>query len=264
MLGGMNGRSERADRGRRTATFRFYAELHDLLPPDRRARSFEHAFDGTPTVKDRIESLGVPHTEVDLVLVDGRSVGFDHRLRGGERVAVYPVFEALDIQPAVRLRPTALRDPRFILDVHLGRLAADLRGLGFDTRYGNDWSDECIVETALAEHRIILTRDVGLLKDGRVTHGRFVHATEPLAQLREVVSRFQLERLVRPFTRCTKCNGPIAEIGAAALEDGEVPAGVLRDFERFGRCSDCGQVYWPGSHYDRMRERFRSIGLDDV
>lgn len=247
---------------KRSATFRFYAELNDFLAPERRHRSFEHAFDGTPAVKDRIESLGVPHTEVDLVLVDGESVDFAHRLRGGEQVSVYPVFEAFDVGDLTRLRPAPLREPRFILDVHLGRLAGDLRVLGFDTLYGNDFSDAHIIETALADHRIILTRDTGILKDGRVTHGRYVHHTDPVAQLREVIDRFQLERAIRPFSRCMKCNGPIESITADVLSEGEVPGRVREAFDAFGRCRDCEQVYWPGSHYDRMRERFRRAGIE--
>ncbi len=125
----------------RQCEFRFYEELCDFLAPGRRKRSFVHAFDGTPTVKDRIESLGVPHTEVDLILVDGMPVGFGHRLQGGERVAVYPMFESFELGDACRLRPTPLREPRFVLDVHLGRLAAYLLLLGFDTLYRNDYDE---------------------------------------------------------------------------------------------------------------------------
>ncbi|WP_018880675.1 Mut7-C RNAse domain-containing protein [Thioalkalivibrio sp. ALE30] len=257
---------ESAPLGRATATFRLYAELNDFLAPERRYQSFEHAFDGTPSVKDRIESLGVPHTEVDLVLVDGRAVDFGHRLRGGERVAVYPVFEAFDVGDVSRLRPQPLREPRFILDVHLGRLAGYLRALGFDCLYANDFSDEFIIRTAQDEHRIILTRDTGLLKDGRVTHGRYVHATDPLQQLREVVDRFQLAGLFEPFSRCMRCNGELRSIDGAALADSvepsEVPPGVLERFVAFVRCSGCGRVYWRGSHYDRLRQRFRSVGID--
>lgn len=252
-----------ADAGvRAESTFRFYAELNDFLAPEQRRRSFRHAFDGTPSVKDRIESLGVPHTEIDLVLVDGRPASFDHRLHGGERVAVYPVFEAFDVGPVSRLRPRPLREPRFILDVHLGRLAGYLRALGFDCLYANDFSDAYIIATALEAHRIILTRDTGILKDGRVTHGAFVHATEPLNQLREIVDRFQLDRLFAPFSRCIRCNGEIAAVSAESLGPGEVPAGVLEDFDAFSRCTECGQVYWPGSHFDRLRARFRSVGID--
>lgn len=253
---------EAARRLRAEATFRFYAELNDFLAPEQRRRSFRHAFDGTPSVKDRIESLGVPHTEVDLVLVDGRPERFDHRLHGGERIAVYPVFEAFDVGPVSRLRPRPLREPRFILDVHLGRLAGYLRALGFDCLYANDFSDAHIIATALEAHRIILTRDTGILKDGRVTHGAFVHATEPLRQLREVVDQFQLDGLFAPFSRCIRCNGAIAAVSAESLGPGEVQAGVLEDFDAFSRCTECGRVYWPGSHFDRLRARFRSVGIE--
>ena len=117
------------------AEFRFYEELNDFLAPALRKRAFVYAFDGTPSVKDAIEAIGVPHTEVDLVLVDGESVDFTRRLAGDERVAVYPVFECLDISPVTRLRARPLRRLRFVLDARLGKLARSLRMLGFDTCY---------------------------------------------------------------------------------------------------------------------------------
>lgn len=245
----------------RQCTFRFYEELNDFLPPGKRKREFHHEFDGTPSVKDRIESLGVPHTEVDLILVDGESVGFDYRLHGGERIAVYPVFERLDIAGLTRLRPEPLRESRFVLDVHLGRLAAYLRLLGFDCRYDNHMADERIIELAAAERRIILTRDVGLLKDGRVTHGAFVYSTRPARQLREVTDRFQLERLFRPWTRCLKCNAEVEYVAPERLEDGQVPDDVLQRCERFGRCPDCQRIYWPGSHSARLQARLAEVGI---
>lgn len=246
---------------RRAATFRFYEELNDFLAPRLRKRSFEHEFDGTPSVKDRIEALGVPHTEVDLILVDGRSVGFDHRLRGGERVAVYPVFETFEIGDVTRLRPRPLREPRFVLDVHLGRLAAYLRLLGFDSAYRNHADDETIIGLALADHRIVLTRDVGLLKDGRVTHGAFIHATRPLEQVREVVDRFQLGARLKPFSRCMKCNGALATVAGADLAPGEIPDDVRVRFGNLKRCRQCRRVFWPGSHFDRMRRRLAAAGI---
>ena len=129
----------------RSAEFLFYEELNDFLPGEQRKVSFRHTFCGTPSVKDTVQAIGIPHTAIDLILVDGRSVDFAHRLRGGERVAVYPVFERLDISPVIRLRPKPLRDTRFILDVHLGKLARYLRMLGFDAAYDRDWDDETII-----------------------------------------------------------------------------------------------------------------------
>lgn len=242
----------------RAATFRFYEELNDFLPPKRRKRAFTHRFNGTPAVKDVIEALGVPHPEVDLILVDGASVDFAHQLQGGERVAVYPVFERFDITPLVRLRPEPLREPRFILDVHLGTLARRLRMLGFDARYRNDYADPEIVARAAQEHRIILTRDVGLLKHSAVTHGHWLRTTDPEVQLREVIDAFDLRCRIRPFTRCLACNGTLEPVEKAEIADA-VPPGVYEEFETFTCCPRCGRVYWKGSHYDRMQRLLKRL-----
>ncbi|MGN6513654.1 MAG: Mut7-C RNAse domain-containing protein [Lysobacteraceae bacterium] len=243
----------------RQCEFRFYEELNDFLAPALRRRSFHHAFDDTPAVKDRIESLGVPHTEVDLILVDGEPAPFGHRLRGGERVAVYPVFECFDISGLGTLRPRPLREPRFALDAHLGRLAGYLRLLGFDALYRNDIGDDALVALA-RDGRIVLTRDTGLLKRNAVTHGAFVHATDPRRQLREVVDRFQLESRIAPFTRCAHCNAPVEAISAGDAED--APPAVARDKADFSRCSGCGQLYWRGSHPPRLCQRLAEVGID--
>src|SRR5262249_52305094 len=131
------------------ASFRLYAELNDFLPPAQRQIPFVYCFNGMPTIKEAIEAVGVPHTEVDLILVNGVSVAFDYRLRDGDSVAVYPVFESFDIAPLLRLRPQPLRETKFILDVHLGKLAKYLRLLGFDTLYRNDYQDPDIIAIAL-------------------------------------------------------------------------------------------------------------------
>jgi uncharacterized protein with PIN domain len=245
----------------RLAEFRFYEELNDFLPAARRKVAFMQPFHGTPAVRDVIQAAGVPHTAIDLVLVDGRSVGFGHRLHGGERVAVYPVFERLDIGPVVRLRPAPLRDPKFILDVHLGKLARGLRMLGFDSLYRPDWDDAAIIDRSLEDGRIILTRDVGILKQKRVTHGYWLRSTRPERQLPEVLAALQLEAQVRPFTRCMECNGSIEPIGKAAAAD-HVDNPILNRFERFWQCRNCGKVYWKGSHHSRMLRRLRRIAPD--
>jgi hypothetical protein len=241
------------------AEFRFYEELNDFLPAELRKRAFVHAFNGTPSVKDAIEAIGVPHTEVDLVLVDGESVDFTRRLAGGERVAVYPVFERLDISPVTRLRARPLRDTRFVLDVHLGKLARYLRLLGFDTRYRNDYDDAAIIGLARAESRIILTRDRGLLKHGAVTHGYWVRSTVPRQQLAEIVRVFDLGRSAHPFTRCIRCNGELQRVPKGAVAE-RLPPRVRAHFEEFAQCRECAAVYWPGSHYDRMRRMVDELG----
>jgi uncharacterized protein len=235
------------------ASFRFYAELNDFLPPDRRAAAFVHAFDGSPSIKDLIEALGVPHTEVDLILVNGESVEFAYRVREGDRISVYPVFESLDITPLVRVRPRPLRETRFVLDTHLGRLAAYLRLLGFDTLYRNDTPDDVLAGISSSEGRILLTRDRGLLKRSQVTHGYCVRETDPRRQLAEVVRRFDLSRSIVPFQRCMCCNGVLQPVPKEEVSD-RLPPRTRELHEEFHVCEACDRVYWKGSHYQEMRQ----------
>ncbi|HKY90380.1 MAG TPA: Mut7-C RNAse domain-containing protein [Nevskiaceae bacterium] len=242
-----------------TVAFRFYAELNDHLAPRLRQRTFDHPLSGRPAVKDVIEALGVPHTEVELILVDGASVGFDEPLHDGERISVYPMFETLDVAPLLRLRPRPPRTTRFVLDGHLGRLARHLRMLGFDTRYAQDCDDAALVQASIDERRILLTRDRGLLKRSAVTHGAFVYATAPREQVLEVVERFDLRRSMRPFRRCTRCNGRLLRASKTSLA-GLVDAPLLARHRAFKRCRDCGQVYWPGTHVEHMRRFVEELG----
>jgi uncharacterized protein with PIN domain len=251
-------------RALRQCEFRFYEELGDFLPPDCRKRSFIHQFQGTPAVKDRIEALGVPHTEVDLILVDGQSVDFMHKLWGGERVAVYPVFECFELGAGSRLRPQPLREPRFVLDVHLGRLAAYLRLLGFDCLYRNDYGDEELLSISRDQHRILLSRDTGLLKRAALTHGAFLHATDPRRQLREVCGRFQLDGRIAPFTRCARCNGAVEPLDAQSPGPSTISPSkqtMAQHGGSFSQCQGCGQLYWPGSHLARLRQRLAEVGV---
>ncbi|HEV7915604.1 MAG TPA: Mut7-C RNAse domain-containing protein, partial [Albitalea sp.] len=234
------------------ASFRFYAELNDFIAPDRRGRDFELRCAEAATVKNAIESVGVPHTEVELVLVDGRSVDFSHRVQDGERVSVYPMFEALAIEPLLRVRPAPLRVPRFIADAQLGGLARLLRMTGFDTLYDNQASDAQIRRQAADEHRTILTRDRQLLICRDVTHGRYVHALKPPEQLREVVERLQLAGQARPFTRCLCCNTALEAVEKAAVIQ-RLPPAVAAGQQQFKRCATCDRIYWPGDHFRRMK-----------
>jgi len=236
----------------RTATVRFYGPLNDFLPASRRQVPFAYAFDGGPAVKDAIEALGVPHPEVDLVVVNGDPVGFDHRLVDGDRVAVYPLFRSIDLEPVGHLAPRPPEPPRFVLDTHLGRLAAYLRMLGFDVLYANMAADDELARRASREHRILLTRDRGLLKRGIVALGYFVRSDDPRRQLVEIADRFDLRTSMDPFRRCLRCNGRIEPVERAAIVD-QVGPRTLRFYATFGRCSTCGSVYWNGGHHLRMR-----------
>jgi len=235
------------------ATFRFYEELNDFLPAEQRKRDIPYRFEGSPAIKDPIEALGVPHPEVELILVNGTSVDFRYRLRNGDRVSVYPMFEALDVSPLLRLREQPLREPRFVVDVNLGKLARRLRLLGFDTSYRNDYHDAEIVAEAVAEHRIILTRDRRLLHHRQVSHGYWVRAVQPELQLEEVLARLDLYRLARPFRRCIACNGEVAAVAKADIESQLEPL-TRRYYQEFYQCGSCGRIYWKGSHYRRILE----------
>ena len=242
----------------RVAEFRFYEELNDFLPAAQRKRPIAYAFTGSPSVKDAIEALGVPHPEVDLILANGVSVDFSHHLRPGDRIAVYPVFESLDISPVTRLQGRPLRRTRFILDVHLGKLARRLRLLGFDALYENHWADREIVRLASADHRAILTRDRGLLMTGSVTHGYWVRSTVPDEQTREVLRRFDLRDQVRPFTRCMACNSPVEPVAKEEIIERLAPKTKLY-YDEFQRCIGCGRIYWKGSHFRRIQARVDAI-----
>jgi uncharacterized protein with PIN domain len=243
-----------------TVRMRFYAELGDLLAPERRGRDFERSIPVGASVKDVIEGLGVPHTEVDLILVDGVSVDFSKGLRGGERVAVYPVFEAFDIAQVSRVRPLPLRRTSFAADVHLGRLAAYLRLAGFDTLYRNDWGDAELVEAALRDRRIVLTRDRGLLMRSRVTHGYLVRDTRPRRQLAEVLERFDLWGSVDAFSRCSVCNSPVIPVAKEEVQEVLLP-GTQKHYQDFWRCEGCGRIYWRGPHYRSLRGLVDRNGL---
>lgn len=226
---------------------RAYAELVDLL--------------GTPTVevpigeprsvKDLVESVGLPHPEIALLLIDGDAVGFDHRLTGGERVAVYPPLRSLSPDHGTSLWPEPPEPPRFVVDVHLGTLARRLRLLGFDTWYETHADDEQLADVAVDDERILLTRDRGLLMRRVIVHGYCPRSDDPEAQVDEVVERYRLAARARPLTRCVNCNGPLESVDRDEVLH-RLPPRTRREFDRFARCTRCGQVYWPGSHVDAV------------
>lgn len=241
-------------------SIRFYAELNDFLPPERRGAAFDHFFSGQPAVKDLIESLGVPHTEVDLILVNGESAEFSHKVRGGDRISVYPVFEAIDISPLLRVRPAPLREVCFVIDTHLGKLASYLRMMGFDALYSNSFSDDTLARISAGERRILLTQDKGLLKRSKVTHGYYVRASNPQLQLVEVLRRFDLFEMIQPFQRCMRCNEVLEPVSKEEVIE-RLPEKVRKHYHEFWLCRSCRRVYWKGSHYERMRGFIEQVRL---
>jgi uncharacterized protein len=236
-----------------TAHFRFYAELNAFLAPALRQQRFSRVCPRDASVKHMIEALGVPHTEVELILVNGEPVDFSHRLSDGERVSIYPRFIALGVASPVPLRPTPAGQ-RFIADAHLGLLAKHLRMLGFDVLYRNDYSDAEVARIAAADERIVLTRDRDLLIRKEIVHGCYLHALAADEQVREVMRRFDLAPSVRALSRCLSCNGMLRVVDKSAVAH-HVPQHSRHVYQRFYECDCCAQVYWEGSHVVRMRAR---------
>jgi uncharacterized protein with PIN domain len=242
---------------------RFYEELNDFLPQAQRKRSFAYGFSQKPSIKHLIENLGVPHTEVEVVLVNGVSVDFSYTVQANDRISIYPVFESLDVSPLLRLRAKPLRVLRFIADAHLGKLARYLRLLGFDCLFFNDAGDRKLARISVDQGRVLLTRDRDLLMHRVITHGCFIHATEPRQQLKEIVYRLQLQGVYNPFTRCMACNGPLAAVEKRQIED-RLPAHVRQHYSDFWRCDECGRIYWKGSHYREMRAFIDSLATAET
>ena len=240
------------------ATLRFYAELNRFLPPRRRQRDWALAFEPPAPARHLIGTCGVPHTEVELILREGESIGLDTPVGAGERLAVYPMFEAFDVRPLLRLRDAPLRRPRFVADAHLGALARRLRMLGFDTLWYNDIGDAALARLAGEQQRILLTRDRGLLMRREVTHGCHLPDADVGAQLGSLVRRLQLCAEIAPFSRCMGCNAPLEAVDAAEIRS-LVPAAVYQRHQAFWRCPGCGRVYWKGSHWASMRRRVAAL-----
>jgi hypothetical protein len=242
---------------------RFYAELNDFLPPALRGIEIDHEFERRASIKDMIESFGVPHTEVEVILVNGRPVDFSRIVQDGDRISVYPMFESVDITPMLRLRPAPLRRPKFILDSNLGRLARYLRLLGLDCLYRNDYQDAEVARIASEEQRTVLTRDRTLLQRRIITHGYFVRSQQPREQVREILARFDLYGEVAPFTRCTRCNGELQDVDKQAVSEQLEPK-TRRYYDTFRICRDCGRVFWQGSHHARMQQLVTALLSRDM
>ncbi|MBN1578304.1 MAG: Mut7-C ubiquitin/RNAse domain-containing protein [Chitinispirillaceae bacterium] len=243
------------------AVFRFLDELNDFLPKERSGREFSYAFRGKPSIKDAIEANQVPHTEVGCIMVNGTPVDFSYHLLHEDRVAVYPERSDVSRSSPVRLRP--LPAPAFIADVHLGKLARHLRLLGFDVAYDQTLDDPEIITCAVDQRRIILTRDRHLLHAKVIVHGCCLHHQEPIAQLREVIDRYDLKERLKPFSRCLVCNGILQDVAKERIIERLEPKTCLY-YEKFKLCGRCGKIFWRGSHCERLREVLEDIDFKNI
>ncbi|MBW4565292.1 MAG: Mut7-C ubiquitin/RNAse domain-containing protein [Mojavia pulchra JT2-VF2] len=240
------------------ASFYFYAELNDFLPRYKRQVRICHSFGERASIKDMIESLGVPHPEVDCIKVNDKCVDFSYIVQDGDTINVYPISATAITTPAISVRPKPLSIIRFVIDIHLGKLATSLRLLGFDTLYRNDYEDEELAAISHKQLRILLTRDKGLLMRSLVTYGYYVRSTNPQQQIIEVLRRFDLFKLVSPFQRCLRCNGLLETVAKESIID-QLPESVQLQNHEFHRCQDCAQIYWQGTHYERLQQFIHGV-----
>lgn len=240
-----------------TADFRFYGGLNDFIEPARRGQTTPCPIQEKQSVKDAIESMGVPHTEVDLILADDQAVDFTFHLRDGCRIAVYPHFYKPDIAPEGRLHRVPDGPVRFVLDGHLGKLARWLRLIGYDSLHMNHCDDADLAGISAEQERVLLTRDRGLLMRRCVVHGCYVRETESVAQLREVMRRYDLNT-TGALTRCMVCNGMINPVGKSAILD-LLPENTRKHYTVFFKCGGCGKIFWEGSHHARLRRLIESL-----
>lgn len=240
------------------ATFRFYEELNDFLPRQRRKTDFEADIKGMRSVKDMVESLGVPHTEVDLILVNGKSVDFTYVLQDGDRVSVYPVFETLNIEKATRLRKLPLRRTTFIADINLGDIVKYMRVLGFDVSFDPLLSPRQIIEVSEKENRIILTKSIKLLKFKEVTHGIFIRPGTLEQQIKRIIDFLDIKDQIKPFSRCLRCNNLLKTVSKGSIAD-RIPPKTRAFCDEYSYCKPCDKIYWKGSHFIKMKRFVDSL-----
>lgn len=240
------------------ADIHFHEPLQELLRSKKGKHQVRIEFNGHQTIKHLVESQGIPHTEIGQMQVLDGQIGFSHLVKNGDRVHVHPATPELDQLSGMFKNGKLTIPARFILDNHLGKLAADLRMLGFDADYSNRFQDQELAETAVAQGRILLTRDRQLLMRKTIRFGYLVRSLDPDEQLPEILERFDVYSDIHLFMRCMRCNQLLKQVEKKEIEDQLQPL-TKKYFLEFHVCTGCGQVYWPGSHVERMEKRLASI-----
>jgi len=239
-------------------TFRFYEELNDFLPKHRRKTDFEAKFKGKRSIKDMIEALGVPHTEIDLILVNGNSVDFNYILQDEDRVSVYPVFESLNITDVTLLRKIPLRRNKFIADINLGDIVKYMRILGLDLYYDPLLSTREIIEISKRENRVILTKSRKFLKFKDVSHGIFIRPGTTTEQIRRIIDCLDIKDKIKPFSRCLRCNTLLNIVLKEKILD-RIPPKTKEFCDEYVQCQSCDKIYWKGTHFINMKKAVRQI-----
>lgn len=240
--------------GVNTATFIFKGSLQDFTGQAQVEKSFQLH----PSAKDLIESCGVPQVEVFGLRVNSALESFSYNVTDGDKLTVYPKRMPDGQDSPGNIRKAHDLPSKFIADVHLGKLTRYLRLLGLDTVYKNDAKDSDIVDASVRDNRAVLTRDLGLLKHGRLEHGYWLRSTDPDEQVQEVLTYFELAGNLHPFTICMNCNGQLEHVTKKEVTS-KLPTKVNKNFEEFRQCRACGQVYWKGTHYDELVGKVKKI-----
>ena len=241
-------------------TLTFEGELNDFLSQREKHTPISHSISLPTGIKDVIESLGVPHPEVDIIIVNNHSVDFSYKVTHGDVIFIYPHNVHLQTSPIIHLAPQIQDIQTFVVDTHLGKLASYLRMLGFDTIYQNNYGDQRLAEISYLEDRILLSRDLGLLKRKVVKRGYYIRSTIPRNQLIEIINRYQLVNKITPFSRCIQCNGRLRPIHKSRIEM-QLQEKTRKYYDEFQICDGCSQIYWKGSHYYHMQNFIRQIIL---
>jgi len=231
------------------AYIHFFDELNDFLTNSMRDNRVIYLFKDTPSIKHVIEALGVPHTEVGRIVINGLDVGFDYPVKNEDNVQVFPISFLLF---------ASLSYPKYVLDNHLGKLATYLRILGFDTLYDTKYNDDELAEISQNSNRILLTRDRRLLMRSVITRGYWVRALEPKQQLFEVIKRYQLSNRINPFRRCLRCNSYLEAIKKEEIFQRLEPL-TRKYYNEFSICRNCNRLYWKGSHYEHMNKMITEL-----
>jgi uncharacterized protein with PIN domain len=235
---------------------RFHGDLIVFLRSRADDAVIERPLAEKTSIKDIIESCGVPHPEVDLILVDEQTVGFDHTLANDTKVEVFPVENRVTVRTEKQLQTVGIDG--FVVDVHLGGLTRNLRLLGFDVAFSRNADDRQLLDVMVHENRALLTRDRRLLMHAIVQHGYWPRSQNADEQTIEVVRRFDLSELIAPFTRCLRCNAPLEAAAKADIID-ELEPLTKTYYDQFRRCPDCKQIYWSGSHFPKLQKRIEEI-----
>src|SRR5436309_6647523 len=239
-----------------TVRLNLHGDLDFFLRSEARGRSIERSLSEKTSVKDVIESCGVPHPEVDLILVDGQPVDFQYGIASAADIELYPAGTPSTLFTEQRLQVITME--KFVADGHLGRLARNLRLLGFDVAYDPEAEDRQLLRVMERENRALLTRDRRLLMHAVVRTGYCPRSQDPDEQTVEVIRRFNLLGLIAPFTWCLRCNASLQEITKADIIEELEPLTKIY-YEQFRRCTGCGQIYWPGSHFPKLQKRLEKI-----